>query len=238
MVLDPSSMLSYITTILGTFLLTFIVIFVIIMAIVSVLLAYSFKTGKVLFPDLIVIGIMFCDGPIRAIFLLFNVDDSVIDRISIDMQNQAMWAKFIKIPFEKRAVFVPQCLRSVDCPARLSPEGIQCKDCGRCEITKAKKAAEKLGYMFFVVPGSSFIIRMIRKYDPKAIIGVGCLCEVKDGLDLLNKNRIPAIGVVLDRSGCVNTILDWKKLYEIMESGKHIDVQVNIRENAIKGIKT
>jgi hypothetical protein len=71
--------------------------------------------------------------------------------------------------------------------------------------------------MFFVVPGSSFIMRMMKKYHPSAIIGVGCLCEIKEGLDMMHKYKIPAVGVVLDRSGCVSTVLNWEKLFEVMQ---------------------
>lgn len=194
----------------------FISIFIII--IVIVLLAYSFKTGNFLFPNLMIISIVFFEGPIKAIMRLFGVDDSRVDRISINIQNRAMWPTFSKIPFSQRAIFVPQCLRAVCCPARLSPEGISCKDCGSCEITKARQMAERLGYKFFVVPGSSFIIRMMKKYHPKGIIGVGCLYEVKDGLDMMHKYKIPSVGVVLDKAGCVETCLNWKKLYDIMQA--------------------
>jgi len=210
------SAFSSLATILGTLLLIMLILSIIIVLLATLLLIYTIKTGRVLFPNLLVLGIMFFEGPIKAVVRLFGFDDANIDRISIDMKNKAMWATFSKIPFEKRAVFIPQCLRSVDCPARLSPEGIKCKDCGQCDITVAKKKAEQLGYMFFVVPGSSFIVRMIRKYRPEGIIGVGCLCEVKEGLDLMHKNKIPAIGVVLDKSGCVNTVLDWDRLFEVM----------------------
>ena len=61
---------------------------------------------------------------------------------------------------------MPQCLRSVQCPAKLTPEGIMCIDCGRCGIGEAKRYAEGMGYKFFVVPGSSFIKRIIKKYRP------------------------------------------------------------------------
>ena len=217
---DILSALSLIATALGAILLILLLLSILIVIVGVLLLIYSIKTGKVLFPNLLVLVIMFFEGPIKAITRFFGFDDSILDRLSIDMQNKAMWAAFGKIPYGKRAVFVPQCLRSVDCPARLSPEGIKCKDCGLCEISKAKNEAEKLGYMFFIVPGSSFIVRMIRKYHPQAIIGVGCLCEVKEGLDLMHKNKIPAIGVVLDRSGCVSTVLDWEKLSEVMHVGE------------------
>jgi hypothetical protein len=72
--------------------------------------------------------------------------------------------------------------------------------------------------MIFVVPGSSFIMRMIQKYRPEAIIGVGCMCEVRDGLDMMHRYHIPAIGVMLERSGCVNTQLDWGRLYDVMNA--------------------
>jgi hypothetical protein len=213
---DIISVFNFLAIILGSLLLLLLILSIIIVVIATLLLIYTIKTGKVLFPNLLVLGIMFFEGSIKAVVRLFGFDDANIDRISIDMKNRAMWATFSKIPFEKRAVFIPQCLRSVDCPARLSPEGIKCKDCGLCDITRAKKEAERLGYMLFVVPGSSFIVRMIRKYRPEGIIGVGCLCEVKEGLDLMHKNKIPAVGVVLDKSGCVSTVLDWDKLFEVM----------------------
>ncbi len=228
------SAFSFIATLLGAILLLLLLVSAIIVTIVVILLAYSLKTGKILLPNLLILGIMFFEGPIKAIIRLFHVDDSAIDRISIDMQNRAMWATFSKIPFEKRAIFMPQCLRSVECPARLSPEGIKCKGCGKCGIDKAGKAAEKLGYMFFVVPGSSFIVRMIKKYHPEAIVGVGCLCEVKEGLDLMHKNKIPAVGVVLERSGCVSTVLDWEKFFDVMQSCEYSEALERAGEMAVK----
>jgi hypothetical protein len=225
---DIISVFNFLAIILGSLLLLLLILSIIIVVIATLLLIYTIKTGKVLFPNLLVLGIMFFEGSIKAVVRLFGFDDANIDRISIDMKNRAMWATFSKIPFEKRAVFIPQCLRSVDCPARLSPEGIKCKDCGLCDITRAKKEAERLGYMLFVVPGSSFIVRMIRKYRPEGIIGVGCLCEVKEGLDLMHKNKIPAVGVVLDKSGCVSTVLDWDKLFEVM----------NVRDSTVQPAMT
>lgn len=210
--------LSFLALILGSLLLIIIFISAIIVAIAVLLLIYSLKTGKILFPDQLILGILFFEGPIKAVMRLFGVDDVLVDKLSIDLQNRAMRPTFIRIPYEKRAIFIPQCLRSIECPARLSPDGIKCKDCGLCEITKAKHAAEKLGYLFFVVPGSSFIVRMIKKSHPQAIIGVGCLGEIKEGLDLMHKHKIPALGIVLDRAGCVATILDWDKFYDVMQA--------------------
>ena len=226
------SAFSFIALVTGSVLLIALLLSLIIIIIVLLLLAYSFKTGNFLLPNVMVFSIVFFEGPIKAVLRLFGVDDTRVDKLSINITNRAMWSAFRRTPFDRRAIFVPQCLRSVDCPARLSPEGIVCKDCGRCEISAAKNEAEKLGYKFFVVPGSSFIVRMIRKYHPEAIVGVGCLCEVKEGLDLMHKYKIVSIGAVLDRSGCVSTALNWKKLYEIIRADHSSDGRRSGADNA------
>jgi hypothetical protein len=210
--------LSLIAYAIGWTLLALILLSAILILVSLLLLAYQFKTGNFLFPNLLVAGIDFFESPIRVVLRAFKIDDLRMDRIAIKLKNQAMYKSFRKIPFSRRAIFLPQCLRSTTCPAVLSPEGIKCRDCGACGIARAQKEAKKLGYMIFVVPGSSFIMRMIQKYRPEAIIGVGCMCEVRDGLDMMHRYHIPAIGVMLDRSGCVSTQLDWDKLFEVMNA--------------------
>jgi hypothetical protein len=223
-------LLYYLALVLGSLMILVLLGSVIITGIIAILLAYSFKTGNVLFPNLMISGLMFFESPVKTIFRMFGVGEGTIDRTGIKLKNRAICPTFRKIPYSRRAIFIPQCLRSVRCPAALSPEGIICKDCGACGISDARKEANKLGYKVFVVPGSSFIVRMIKQYQPQAIIGVGCLCEVREGLDMMHRSKIPAMGVILDRSGCVSTTLNWEKLYEIMnlndlphDSGKNIE---------------
>jgi hypothetical protein len=210
--------LSLVASALGWALLSLLFLSIILILVCLLLLAYQFRTGDFLFPNLLVAGIDFFESPIRVVLRAFKIDDLRMDKIAIRLKNQAMYKSYRKIPYNKRAIFLPQCLRSTTCPAVLSPEGIMCRDCGACGISRAKKEAKKLGYMIFVVPGSSFIMRMIQKYRPEAIIGVGCMCEVRDGLDMMHRYHISAIGVMLDRSGCVSTQLDWDRLYEVMNA--------------------
>jgi hypothetical protein len=72
-----------------------------------------------------------------------------------------------------------------------------------------------MGYRIFIVPGSSFIKRMVKKYHPKAIIGVGCLSEVKEGIDMADKLGLVAMGVVTMKEGCVETLVNWADIYEV-----------------------
>jgi hypothetical protein len=182
----------------------------------SVLILYSFKTGHFFAARLVLICIALLESVIKAIFWIVRVDDSIVDEVGVRLRNYVNKNEFQKISPEFKFIFMPQCVRSVDCPAKLTPEGIKCISCGRCGVGEAKKRAEALGYKFFVVPGSSFIKRIIKTYRPKAIIGVGCQMEIKEGLDLCHNYGIPALGVALSKAGCVSTTLDWDSFYDII----------------------
>ena len=109
-----------------------------------------------------------------------------------------------------------QSFRLGPLPLQRTPAGLRCVNCGRCEVGPAKIFAEDLGYRFFLAPGSSVIKRMIKKYRPRAIVGVGCPMEIKEGLELCQGHDIPAIGVPLLTNGCVSTTLDWGRFYEVI----------------------
>jgi len=186
----------------------------IISILVALLILYSFKTGNFFAARYMLLGIMLLEDVIKALFWVARADDSMVDDVGVRLRNYINTKKFLNTPYEKRFIFIPQCLRSVQCPAKLTPEGIMCVNCGRCGIGEAKKYAEGMGYKLFIVPGSSFIKRIIKKYRPGAIVGVGCHMEIKEGLDLCHSHGIPARGVPLSTSGCVATSIDWEAFYE------------------------
>jgi len=182
----------------------------------ALLILYSFRTGSFFAARLMLLSITLLEGMIKFIFWTARADDAIVDDVGVRLCNYINRREFFKIPCNRRFIFMPQCLRSTECPAKLSPEGIKCVGCGRCGVGEAKGFAEGLGYKFFIVPGSSFIKRIIKKYRPGAIVGVGCQMEIKEGLALCHRNAIPAIGVPLTKAGCVATTLDWELFYEVI----------------------
>jgi hypothetical protein len=182
----------------------------------ALLILYSFKTGHFFAARLMLISISLLESVIKALFRLARADDGIVDDVGIRLRNYINRKKFKTVPCEERFIFMPQCVRSTECPAKLTPEGIRCMSCGRCRVGEAKSFAEGLGYRFFIVPGSSFIKRIIKKYRPKGIIGVGCQMEIKEGLDLCHSHDIPALGVPLSQAGCVSTTMDWDQLYDTL----------------------
>ncbi len=192
------------------------VVIIVLSLIGALMILYSFKTGHFLAARLMLISISLLESAIKAIFWFARADDAIVDDVGIRLRNYINRKKFLRVPYNERFIFMPQCVRSTECPAKLTPEGIRCVSCGRCNIGKAKEIAEGLGYRFFIVPGSSFIKRIIKKYRPGAIIGVGCQMEIKEGLVLCHSQDIPAIGVPLLQAGCVSTTLDWDEFYDII----------------------
>ena len=185
-------------------------------AIAALLILYSFRTGHFFAASLMLVSISVLESAIKAIFRLGGSDDSIVDEVGVRLRNYINRRDFLRIPILERFIFIPQCLRSTECPAKLTPEGIVCIECGRCNIGEAKKFSEKMGYKLFIVPGSSFIRRIIKKYRPRAIIGVGCQMEIKEGLDLCHRYGLPAVGIPLLQNGCVSTKLDWDQFYDTL----------------------
>jgi uncharacterized protein len=195
-----------------------VIILLIIAILGSLLIAYSFKTERFIFPNFMLFSITILENLVKALFRLVGADDSIVDDVGIALKNKISLKKFRGTPVNRRMIFLPQCLRAIDCPSKLSPEGIKCINCGSCEIGTAKKNAEELGYKVFIVPGSSFIKRLVRKHKPLAILGVGCMTEIKAGLEMCQKLNLYGVGLVLDRAGCVSTVLNWDDFYEFIET--------------------
>jgi hypothetical protein len=187
--------------------------------ILVVISLYSIKKKRLYFPQLIKSGLVFLEGLMKAMFRFLGLEDREMLAFFIKLHNTMNAAEFERIPVESRAIFMPQCLRSSNCPANLTPEGLRCRNCGQCEVGEASHLLEKMGYKVFIVPGSSFIKRMVKKYRPKAILGIGCLSEVKEGIDMADKMGLIVMGVVTLKEGCVETVVSWPDVYEVAVIG-------------------
>lgn len=186
---------------------------------VMIVAGLSIQSGQFYFPRLMKSGMVLLEGLIRGISKFFGLDDTDLIQFSIRLQNTMNMKKFAGTPVEKRVIYLPQCLRSAECPAHLTPEGLVCRRCGRCEIGRQIDRYEAMGYRIFIAPGSTLIKRMMKKYRPEAIVGVGCLMEIKEGLELCDRAGVIGMGVVTLKDGCVETVLNWDELHEIAAIG-------------------
>lgn len=180
---------------------------------------YSIRKKRLYFPQLIKAGLVFLEGLMKSMFRLLGLEDREMLSFFIKIHNSMNSVDFERVPVTERAIFMPQCLRSSRCPAHLTPEGLKCRNCGQCEVGSARVILERLGYRIFIVPGSSFIKRMVKKYRPRAILGIGCLSEVKEGIEMADKMGLVVMGVVTLKEGCVETLVSWPDVYEVATLG-------------------
>jgi hypothetical protein len=153
---------------------------------------------------------------IKILWRMGKIDGNELMSFTIRLHNQLNREKFSRVPQARRIVFLPQCLRSAECPASLTTEGLVCKRCNRCDIGRSIDRLEGHGCRVFIVPGSTFVTRLIKKYRPEAIVGVGCLMEIKEGLEMAERIDLLAMGVITLKDGCVETVLDWEHLLEVI----------------------
>lgn len=205
--------------ILGEVALVLLILWVLFIIVIGVLILLSIRRKKMYFPRILRPALSLMHGAVRFICLVLGIDAVELTTFMITIDNQMNLDAFEKTPVEDRAVFLPQCLRSSDCPARLTPDGIICKRCGLCHLGETIPALENAGYKVFICPGSTLIKRMVKKYHPKAMIGVGCLTEVKEGLELGRRISMTTLGVVTLTDGCVETDMDYEKLLETASLG-------------------
>lgn len=205
--------------IVGELFLIFIVLWLIFSILMGILIVLSIHKQHMYFPRLLRPVFTVMEGTVKVVCLILGVDGSQLIGFLIQIDNQMNLKNFSRIPVEDRVIFFPQCLRARDCPAHLTPDGLKCVSCGRCTLGRVVPALNEAGYKTFIIPGSTFIKRMIKKYKPKGMIGVGCMMEVKEGLEMGRKISMTTLGVVTQSDGCVETTMDFEHLLEVASLG-------------------
>ena len=157
--------------------------------------------------------------PAKKIIIMVGGNDMMIDVVGTEIRNILFKNTFSQVPYNQRIIVIPQCLRSMDCPAKFnSVEGARCVECGKCKIREISKKAKELGYIgTYIAPGGGFVKRIIKSTKPGAMIGIGCPYEVNLGLLEVSSKGIPCQGVTLLTNGCVTTDVDLNAVFETME---------------------
>jgi len=196
----------------------------------------AYKADIFLFPRLAFFLLEKLRSIFRFMFSFFTRDRFLVERMAVKVLNHVYRASYRRVPVSDRIALLPQCLRDLDCKARLSPElGLACRRCGRCVIDKVfnlfeehcpKAGGETTGGSaadgkVFVSPGGTFAIRILEAVNPRAVLGVACPRDLFEGMAVCHSLGIPVQGVPLLRTGCVATDVDFEEVSRVllMESG-------------------
>lgn len=139
----------------------------------------------------------------------------VFDAMMVRLKNRVNRSRFAAA--RRRIVLAPTCLRDLECPAISTRRGIQCSQCGRCEVGTMKAEAESLGYGYYLLTGSSFVAQIVKDEQPEAALLVACPYECNKVMMALG--RLTTYAVPLDRDGCVNTAVTPERVSEALRIG-------------------
>src|SRR5213594_365746 len=155
---------------------------------------------------------------------LLKCDPIYHDYIGVLINNE-MWRETLAaVPFERRLLLLPKCLRvESKCPAPFDEFGLLCKQCGLCSIQDLQTEAERLGYAVLVAEGSAIVMSLIQTGKIEAIVGVSCLSVLERAFPYMEAAAIPGVAVPLLQDDCIDTTvdIDWVWEYIHLTSDDH-----------------
>lgn len=138
-----------------------------------------------------------------------GIDPVYLDYVGVLTANEAWRETLATIPYERRLLLMPKCLRvESKCPAPFDEFGLLCKQCGLCTIQDFQNEAEKLGYAVLVAEGSAIVMSLIQTGKIEAIVGISCLPVLERTFPYVEAAAIPAVAVPLLQDDCIDTTLD------------------------------
>ena len=137
------------------------------------------------------------------------------DFIGVLLNNEMWREQLAGVPFERRLLLLPKCLRvESKCPAPFDEFGLLCKQCGLCSIQDLTNEAEKLGYAVLVAEGSAVVMSLIQTGKIEAIVGVSCLSVLERAFPYMEAAAIPGVAIPLLQDDCIDTNVDLDWVWE------------------------
>ena len=146
-----------------------------------------------------------------------GLDQVYNDYASILVSNAAWHDSLAQIPYNRRLLLIPKCLRVEEkCPAPFDEFGLLCKECGLCSIQDLTVEAERLGYAVLVAEGSAIVRSMIETGKIEAIVGVSCINVLEKCFPHMEAAAIPGVAIPLLQDDCINTTVDLDWVWDLI----------------------
>ena len=151
---------------------------------------------------------------------------------AIIVNNEVWRGRLAGIPFHRRLLLLPKCLRhETACRANVDEYGLVCELCGNCVISELQTEAERLGYVVMVAEGSPMVMALIESGQIEAVVGVSCLAVLEEVFPYMEAAAVPGIAIPLLQNGCKNTSVDLDWVWDaILLTGEDETRSLNLEE--------
>lgn len=148
---------------------------------------------------------------------LFGIDQDIIKSSFIEVNNQLVQAKMIKVDPSKLLILAPHCLQKSNCPHKITVDMKNCQKCGGCCVNGLLDIEQRTGVKVVVVTGGTLARKFIEDYRPRAIVAIACERDLTTGIQ--DVAGLPIIGVlnVRPEGPCWNTLVNIKKVEEAVQ---------------------
>ncbi|MDW7675065.1 MAG: DUF116 domain-containing protein [Bacillota bacterium] len=145
---------------------------------------------------------------------IFGIDQDTIKSSFIEVNNQLVQAKMIKVEPKRLLILAPHCLQKSNCPHKITVDVSNCQRCGKCCVNGLLDISKKYGVKVVVATGGTFARKFIMEFRPKAIIAIACERDLTTGIQ--DTGTLPVIGIINIRpeGPCWNTVVNIAKVEE------------------------
>jgi len=143
---------------------------------------------------------------------VLNIPKNQIKSSFIEVNNQLVFAKKVRLRPEQVLILAPHCLQKSSCPHKITLDIGNCRRCGGCVIHDLRDLADQYGVPLVVATGGTLARKFIEKYHPQAIVAVACERDLTSGI--IDANPLPVLGVLNDcpEGPCINTTVQTEKV--------------------------
>lgn len=138
----------------------------------------------------------------------FEIDKERIERSFIEVSNQIIRNRKIRVAPGELLLLAPHCLQEEKCPHKITRDPKNCKRCGRCPVGPLLALAERYGFHLAVVTGGTLSRQIIKATRPRAVLAIACERDLTSGIQDIYP--LPVVGVLNERpcGPCNNTRVD------------------------------
>jgi len=145
---------------------------------------------------------------------LLHIDLDRVKRSFVEVNNQLVRSKYLKVAPEKILLLSPHCLQNSDCPHKITMNVDNCRRCGKCLIKDLLDLRDRYGLKMGVATGGTLARKYVKECRPHAVVAVACERDLTSGI--LDAAPLPVLGVTNMRPNgpCLNTCVDLKLVEE------------------------